>query len=438
MSKLAIFGGPEAVQSDSREVFTRIPAVVMKEMDEAVLDVLHNWKMSGKDITIEFEKGYADWHNMKYGLGFNNGTASIQAAMFAAGVGKGDEVICPSVTYWASILQVFSLGGTVVFADIDPDTLNIDPADIEKKITDKTKAIMVVHYSAYPADMDPIMEIARKHDIKVIEDVSHAHGALYKGKMVGTIGDVSAFSLMSGKSFAVGEAGILLTNQREIYERAVIFGHYSRYNDITIDYLKKGAGLPWGGIKGRVHQMSSALGLVQLKFYPEQMKEINKAMNYFWDLLENTPGVKAHRPARDSNTTKGGWYFPLGHYRPEELGGLSVTRFCQALQAEGVPSTPGCNTALHDHPVFNDIDIYQDGQPTRIANSEHDIYQVQGELPVAENIQPRIFKIPLFYKYRPEIIREYADAIKKVAANYQELLSGDPGNPEQMGMLFRY
>jgi len=110
--------------------------------------------------------------------------------------------------YWASCLQAYTLGTTVVFADIEPDTLCMDPNDIESKITDKTKAIVAVHYSEMPTKMDEIMKIANKHNLKVIEDVSHAHGGLYKGKMVGTFGEVSAFSLMSAKSFGIGEAGV--------------------------------------------------------------------------------------------------------------------------------------------------------------------------------------------------------------------------------------
>ena len=438
MSKLALLGGEKVIKSEPGDLFQRHDQETLAEIKDAVMKVLDDWSMSGMGVTREFERRYADWHGSKYGLGFPNGTTAIQAAMYGAGVGRGDEIICPSMTYWASCLQIYSLGATVVFTDIDEDTLNIDPRKIASRITDRTKAILVVHYAGYPADMDAIMEISRKHSLKVIEDVSHAHGALYKGKMVGTIGDVGAFSLMAGKSFATGEAGIIITDDREIYERALAFGHYNRHNELTFDYLKEGANLPWGGVKGRVNQMCSAIGLVQLKHYPEQIKEIDKAMNYFWDLLSDTPGVRGHRPPKGSNTTKGGWYLPLGLFDEEELPGLSVTRFCEALRAEGFDAKPGCNTALHDHPIFNTVDIYNDGKPTRFANSNHDILAVQGELPVSEGIQQKVFSMPLFYNYRPEKIKEYADAVKKVVANYEEIKAEDSGNPEKMGMLFRY
>ena len=173
--------------------------------------------------------------------------------MFGVGLGRGDELIAPSRTYWVSALQVFSLGATVVFADVHPVSLCLDPNGIERHITPHTRAIMVVHYHAYPADMDPIMEIARRHNLKVIEDVSHAHGTLYKGRMVGVIGDVSAMSLMSQKSLAAGEGGMLCTNDQRIYERAIAFGHYERHGDsITLPDLKALAGLPLGGVKHRM------------------------------------------------------------------------------------------------------------------------------------------------------------------------------------------
>ena len=432
MSKLALLGGEKAVKSEPGDIFTW--PIITKEIEEAVLEVLRRGAMSGTDVTKEFEKEFAAWHKMKYALGHSTGTAALQGAMFGLGIGKGDEIISPSVTYWATCLPVYSLGGTVVFADIDPETLCIDPKDIEKRITERTKAIIPVHYCGHPADMDPIMEIARKHKVKVIEDCSHAHGALYKGKIVGTIGDASGFSLMSGKSFPCGEAGMMLTNDRHVFERALLFGHYGRHSEISLEDLKAGSGLPWGGYKYRMMQLSSAMGREQLKLYPRRMTEIDKAMNYFWDLLEGTPGIKAHRPPKNSGTTMGGWYAAHGLYRPEELEGLSVTRFCEAVRAEGIDGcNPGCNKALHLHPVFNDVDIYNQGKPTRIANSSRDLRQPLGSLPVSEGIQERAFFIPWFKHYRPQIIEEQAGALRKVAENYKELLPGDKGNPEEFG-----
>lgn len=423
--KLALLGGPKVVTSKPGDIF-KWP-IVTPAMERRVLDVLRRGAMSGTDETEKFEKDYARWYGMKYALGHNNGTAALHAAMFGLEIGHGDEIICPSRTYWASCLPVLSLGGTVVFADIDPDTLCIDPEDFERRITPRTKAVVVVHYCGMPCAMDAIMKIARRHKIAVIEDVSHAHGSLYKGKLTGTFGDVACFSLMSGKSFAIGEAGIMLTNDRRIYERAVVFGHYERHSRLTLKELKAGAGLPWGGYKYRMHQLSSAVGIEQVKNYPKQMAEIDKAMNYFWDQLEGVPGIRAHRPPQGSGSTMGGWYAARGLYRGEELGGLSVVRFCEAVRAEGGVASPGCNSPLHLHPLLNNIDVYGEGRPTRVANLPRgvDIREKPGSLPVAEGIHERVFGIPWFKKYRPNIIRQHAAAYRKVAENYQGLLPGD-------------
>ncbi|MBO3797572.1 MAG: DegT/DnrJ/EryC1/StrS family aminotransferase [Thermoproteota archaeon] len=412
--------------SEHREIFAW--PIITGEVEDAVLEVLRAGKMSDIDVTQKFEEEFARWLGVEYALAHNTGTAALHSAMFGVGIGKGDEIICPSITYWASCLQVYSLGGTVVFADIDPETLCIDPKDIERWVTPRTKAIMVVHYLGMPADMDAIMKIAERNGLTVIEDCSHAHGALYKGRMVGTLGDAAGFSLMSGKSLPCGEGGMMTTNDRRVYERAVAFGHYERHGFVlTLEDLKRGAGLPWGGYKYRMHQLTSAVGRVQLKHYPMLMAEIDKAMNYFWDLLEGVPGIRSHRPPKDSGSTKGGWYAPHGIYHPEELGGLSVQRFCEAVRAEGAPCYPGCNLPLHLHPLFNEIDVYNQGRPTRIANSPPgvDVRQPPGSLPVSESVQERVFTVPWFKHYRPEIIEEYAQAFRKVAENYMDLLPGD-------------
>lgn len=432
-SALALHGGPKAVMSDAGDAFTW--PIITPEIEAAVLEVLRAGNMSGTDVTREFEREYAAWHGMTYGLAHSSGTAALHGAMFGLGIGQGDEIICPSLTYWASCLPVYSLGGTVVFADVDADTLCVDPADVERRITPRTRAIVAVHYLGYPADMDRIMDVARRHGLRVIEDASHAHGARYKGKLVGTMGDVGAFSMMSGKSFAIGEGGMVLTNDREVYERAIVFGHYERHGDLTVDDLAEGGGLPWGGYKYRMHQLSSVVGRIQVKNYPGQMDEIDRAMNHFWDLLEDLPGIRAHRPPRDSGLTKGGWYAPVGHYRPEELGGLSVRRFCEALTAEGVTSRPGVNRPLHLHPLFNSVDVYRDGRPTRTAHLPEgaDIVQPLGALPVTEAVPQRTFSVPWFKKDRPELIQEYARAIRKVVDHASELLADDPGNDSTGG-----
>ncbi|MBQ8606161.1 MAG: DegT/DnrJ/EryC1/StrS family aminotransferase [Clostridia bacterium] len=434
MSKLALFGGEKAVKTKTEDMF-KWP-IITKEEEDATLDVLRNVKMSGTDITKEFEKEFAAWIGSKYALGFNNGTSSLMAAMFGIGLKKGDEIICPSITYWASCVQAFALGATVVFANVLEDTLCIDPDDIERKITPRTKAIVVVHYMAHPCDMDRIMEIAKKHDLKVIEDLSHAQGGMYKGRRLGTIGDVAGISMMTGKSFAIGEGGMLITDDKEIYERAIALGSYERFKPefIENEELKKYTGLPLGGYKFRMHQMSAAVGRVQLKYYDERCKEIRQAMNYFLDGLEGLPGIRTRRVDESTGSDMAGYYSPHILFVSEELGGLSVTRFCEAVRAEGYADcAPGCNKALHTHALFKTADVYGDGKPTRIANSPEDIRKFDENLEPAEKVGARVFCIPWFKKFRKEEIDQYIEAFKKVTENYKELLEGDGGNPDVIG-----
>jgi len=412
--------------------------IITEEDETAILDVVRRAAMSGTDITEKFEREFAEWNGNKYAIGYCNGTLSLQAAMFACKLGMGDELICPSKTYWASAIQAFNLGATIVFADIDPDTLCIDPNDLERCISPYTKAIMVVHYLSHPAEMDAIMAIARKHNLKVIEDVSHAQGGYYKGRRLGTIGDVGAMSLMSGKSFATGEMGMLVTDDREIYDRAMAYSHYERNNAnyIETEDLKKYYGMPLGGMKGRVNQTCSAMGRVQLKYYDERCFEIRKAMNYFWDLLDGVSGIRPHRVDESIGSTMGGWYCAHGIYKSAELHGLPVSKFCEALRAEGISTYPGANYPLHMHEIFKSFNLMNTEKPTRIAFAHRDVRELDKDLIVCNNVE--VFAIPWFKKYYPEYIEMYANTIKKVIANHETLLDDKPADGEISGRWFFY
>jgi perosamine synthetase len=238
---------------------------------------------------------------------------------------------------------------------------------------------------------------------------------------------------MSGKSFAIGEGGILVTNDREIYERGLAFGHYERYDErITSPALRPYRNLPLGGYKYRMHQVSSAMGRVQLKYYDERMVEIRRAMNYFWDLLEGTPGLQPHRVNEAEGKTMAGWYAPHGLYQSAALGGLSVTRFAEAVRAEGSVCGAGINRPLHIHPLLTECDVYGDDRPTRIAHAARDLLAEQGNLPVSEKIGAMSYNVPWFKHYKPDIIAQHANAFRKVAENAAQLLADDPGNPPEV------
>jgi dTDP-4-amino-4,6-dideoxygalactose transaminase len=166
------------------------------------------------------------------------------------------------------------------------------------------------------------------------------------------------------------------------------------------------------------------MGRVQLKYYPDRMQTIQTAMNYFWDLLEDVPGIAPHRPLHNSGSTMGGWYYPQGLYRSEELGGLACEQFCEAVRAEGVSQCyPGGNDPLHLHPVFHTADIFNMGQPTMIAFGQRDVRQSRGSLPISEQIHEICLAIPWFKQFQPDRIKEYAAAFRKVAEQSCQLLS---------------
>lgn len=433
VDKLALYGGSSAVQlapDQARDLFHW--PLVTEEDEQAVLAVLRDGSMSGTEITKQFEAEYAAWQGARYALGTCNGTAGLLAAMWACGVGAGDEIICPSITYWASAAPALQLGATVHFAEVDPVTLCLDPADIEHRIGPRTKAIVVVNYSAHPADYDRILPIARRHGLRVIEDNSHAQGSIYYGRFCGTLGDIAVASLMAGKSFAIGEAGMITTDDHELYERCVAFGHYERtgvpshFNPVDHQVMDRELlrfkGLPLGATKHRMNQTCSAMGRVQLKHQSSRIEEILRAMNRFWSLLEDVPGVRAHR-IREPGCTMGGWYNARGLYVSEELGGLPIDRFCEAVRAEGVAvCRPGLNAPLHTHPYFHEADIFSHGQPTALAFGQRDVRQGPGTLPVSEGLAQRVLGVPRFIHDEPELISQYAAAYRKVAENASVLM----------------
>ena len=169
MSKLAIFGGTPVISPEEVDESLFHWPIVNDAMRKAQEQVLNDGNMSGTNISKEFEEKFAEWHGVKYALSHNTGTNSLLAAMYGVGLGPGDEMICTPVTYWASAAPALSLGATVVFCDVDPANACMSPESFEAHITPRTKAVMVVHYCAHPVDMDPIMAIARKHGIKVID-----------------------------------------------------------------------------------------------------------------------------------------------------------------------------------------------------------------------------------------------------------------------------
>lgn len=235
---------------------------------QAVVDTLRSDFLTTGPKVHEFEQYVADYVGAKYAVAISNGTAALHAACYAAGIGEEDEVITTPITFAASANCALYCGGKPVFADIDPVTYNIDPEDIKRKITTKTKAIVAVHYTGQPCDMDAIHTIAKEHNLIVIEDAAHALGADYRGQKVGSMSDMTTFSFHPVKHITTAEGGMIITNNKEFYDKLVLF----RTHGITRDpeLLSKDEG-PWYyeqidlGYNYRITDVQCALGISQMR-----------------------------------------------------------------------------------------------------------------------------------------------------------------------------
>lgn len=235
---------------------------------QAVVDVLKSDFLTTGPKIAEFEQTVADYVGAKYAVAISNGTSALHAACFAAGIGPGDEVITTPLTFAASANCVLYCGGTPVFADVDPKTYNIDPEDIRRKITDKTKAIIAVHLAGQPCDMDAIHSIAREHGLIVIEDGAHALGSVYKGKKVGSMSDMTTFSFHPVKPITTGEGGMIVTDNEDFYKKMVLFRSHGITRDDSMMTRNDG---PWFyqqfdlGYNYRITDIQCALGCSQMK-----------------------------------------------------------------------------------------------------------------------------------------------------------------------------
>ena len=418
-TKLEIHGGEKAVARECPDLSTW--PIVTEEDEQAILAVLHARSMSNTDVTAELEKEYAEWEGSKYALACNNGTSAIHCAMYGLGIGRGDEVITPTWTYWATHTQLLNLGATPVFCDIDPRTLCPDAADCERRITDRTRAIVVVHMGGYAADMDAFMDLSARTGVRILEDYSHSHASTWKGRKVGSIGHVGAASIMSGKPLATGEGGMMNTDDRDIYERAIMFAHYERQNLVTNPELKQLGGLPWGGYKYRMHQMTSAMARVQLRHFDEYRAPGVRAMERFFSQVCAVPGVDCTYPLNDPNVTVGASYFQMLILSEEIADRVPVAVIARAIQAEGGFAGAGGFFCHHLHPFWNQCDVYGDGKPTRIAFSDRDVRQGPGDCPVAESIVKRLVRVPRMIKYDEQYLDQLAGAYVKVLTNLDQL-----------------
>lgn len=326
------------------------------EMTDAVTRVLKTGKVNywtGQECR-EFEKEFAQYVGTKHAIALANGTLALELALMAYDIGPGDEVIVPPRTFLATASAVVMRGATPIFADLDPHSGNLNAETIAAAITPRTKAVIVVHLAGWPCDMAPIMELARQHGIKVIEDCAQAHGAMYRGQMVGSIGDIGAFSFCQDKIMTTaGEGGMLTLNDSAIWDKCWSFKDhgkswdavYNRPHTGIFKWLHESFGTNW-----RLTEIQAVIGRIATKRLPEWVAARRRNAAQLTEQLVGTPGIELLDVPSDCEHAYYKYYL---HVTPEALqGGWTRDEIVRALQAEGISCGSGACCEIYREKAF--------------------------------------------------------------------------------------
>ncbi|MBN2293559.1 MAG: DegT/DnrJ/EryC1/StrS family aminotransferase [Pirellulales bacterium] len=338
--KLAIHGG-DPVRSKS---FPSWPQFGQAEEEQLLASLRSGaWgKVQGTEVS-RFEKRFAEYHQCKHGIGVVNGTVAIRVALMALGIEPGDEVIVPPFTFVATASAVIEANATPIFVDIELETSNIDPKAIEAAITPRTKAIIVVHLGGLACKMDTIMDLAKRHGLAVIEDACHAHGAEYKGRRLGSIGDLAAFSFQSSKNVSAGEGGIIITNNGELAQRCWSIHNCGRVPDGKwYEHHCLGGNYRLGEFQGAVLN-------AQWDRFEDQAQTRERNGRYLDEQLAGLDGITPQ--VRTADCTRHAYHLYSLLVDPDILG-ISRETFLEAMAAEGVPLMAAYPIPLYHEPLF--------------------------------------------------------------------------------------
>ena len=339
--RLAVDGGAPV----RTEPFPKWP-VWGAEEEQALTEVLNSgaWGIGNAKLA-EFERQFAAMQGAKYAVAVPNGTIAIEVALRGAGVTYGDEVIVPPYTFVATASAVLTVGAIPVFADIEPDTYQIDPVRVEELISPRTKAIIPVHVGGGPADMDAIIEVARRHKLLVIEDCAQAHLAAWQGTRVGAIGDCGTFSFQSSKNITSGEGGAIVGNDERLMESVWSYANVGR--------VRQGAWYQHEVLGGnaRMAPWQAAILLAQMPRADGQLAIREKNAALLSGLLAGIPGVEPLR--RDQRITHHAYHLYILRYSDAAFGGKPRAEFLKALSAEGIPCTAGYVPLYRENAVIN-------------------------------------------------------------------------------------
>ena len=405
MAKLAVNGGTPLFGANDYQ------AAAWPPVREATADKIRELYLSrawsfNSPTEQAFENEFAAYHGAKYGILMSNGTVTLECALEALGVGPGDEVIVPDMTWIATAMAVRYVGATCVFADIEKTTACLDPASFERMITPKTKAVIPVHLYGGMADLEKILAIAKKHGIAVIEDCAHMQGGKWNGRGCGSWGDIGSFSFQQSKTLSAGEAGICITSDEKLAERLYRAKHigYSRYD-------KQGqAGTPPPPDLICHNYRGLAIQAQILRDQLTELPDFNRRHNEFHDLLEqeikDIPGVRLQSRGRLASPQ--GFYSQGIIFESDGFEKIAFGTICHALWMEGIRNIQGTYGRVCKHLLFNMAPEYYRLAPEGYPNSEF--------------IAAHMIQAMHYSMYYPENALKMAAAIRKIAENKAELM----------------
>jgi len=426
MERLAIEGGKKAV-TESAPPWPCFSDEEIEAVRECMIKSREDWRYActavGGGVAQRLEARLAESLDRRYCITTAGGGPALHIACMAAGVELGDEVITTPYSWGQTVSCILQAGGIPVFADIDPGTLTLDPAKIDRLVTEHTRAIVVVDIFGIPADMDAILAAAERHNLVVIEDCAQAHGSVYKGRPVGTRSHIACFSIGSGKNLAAGDGGALVTDDRELYEKALLAGMHPGRTTSEIKIPELAAWIDSLIYTYRINAFTAAAALKQMDRLEEMNRWRRKNAAYLRAALEDVPGI---RPVDLPEHCDPAWHMIPWTFAGEDLDGVSREQYVKALAAEGVPISTGyVSTPIHLRKIFQEKKWWLGkGYPWAASPRGAQIAYARGDCPTAER---RCAELDMmlggggWWKDVSPLIDQIAAAFRKVTADPRRL-----------------
>jgi dTDP-4-amino-4,6-dideoxygalactose transaminase len=415
---LAIKGGSKIITTGTSpyiwpKITDKTREAVLKQLSESATSVYDRYHI----IKI-LEDRLSKYYGTKHALVTSSGTSSLHSLYFACNLKPTDEVILPAYTFFATVTPILFTGATPIFADSSHNG-NIDPKEINEKITDKTKAIVITHMWGNPCDMNAIVKIAKDRNLMLFEDGSHAFGARYNNKLVGTFGDAAVISMQAQKLLTGIEGGFMLTNNDELFYRAILFGQYNKKckDELPQNYALYKYYVTGAGLNLRINPLGAAMANEQLDEMEILLYNKRKIAKFMLSKFKTLKGISVPKVDEQASPS---WYAFMLQYKPEELDYLDIHKFYEALMAEGCVELdrPKSTCPMNYHPLFQSPEGL-------FPNYKGKFSYKLGDFPNAEYFHEHSLKLPVWYEIDDlQTADLYFEAFKKVIDNHQELLAG--------------